>query len=179
MSALSQLDQQFISGGPRRTEALGAALGCCLEPGDVVCVSGQLGAGKTVFSRGIGIGWGATPPLTSPTYNLAHEHGRARDDRRLFHLDLYRISGAREAESLGLDDILADDRIVIMEWPERILESLPAERLWIDIEIAGGRVRTLRFEARGESAMVLLDRFLRQVPETITKDRESPRAARP
>ena len=178
MPALPQLEQAMISHSPRRSEALGMALGGCLEPGHLVCVSGQMGAGKTVFCRGIGLGWGAIPPLTSPTYNLAHEHRRTRDDQRLFHLDLYRISGAREAESLGLDDILAGDRIVIMEWPERIFESLPGERLWIDIEIAAAQARALRFEARGERAEELLDRFLRQVAETPACDWERPRAAR-
>ena len=82
-----------------RTASLGAALGRLLTPGDVLCLSGELGAGKTVFSRGIGAGWGATVPLTSPTYNLAHEHERQQDRARLYHLDFYRISCAREAET--------------------------------------------------------------------------------
>ena len=82
-----------------------AALGKLLQAGDLICLSGQLGAGKTVFSRGIGGGWGAIPPLSSPTYNLAHEHRRAQDETRLLHIDLYRIDGPADAETLGLDDI--------------------------------------------------------------------------
>ena len=110
---------RLMSAAPARTEAIGAALGRLLQPGDVICLSGLLGAGKTVFSRGIGKGWGARPALSSPTYNLAHEHRLAQADGRLAHIDFYRISGADEADTLGLDDFLDGETIVIMEWPER------------------------------------------------------------
>ena len=140
-----------------RTEAIGAALGALVQPGDVICLSGKLGAGKTVFSRGIGAGWGASVPLSSPTYNLVHEHARPADNARLFHLDFYRISGAREAETLGLDDILDSGDAVIFEWPERILEILPAERLWIDITMRQDDTRDLEFVARGERYRALID----------------------
>lgn len=139
-----------------RTEAIGAALGALSAPGDFICLSGELGAGKTVLSRGIGAGWGATPPLSSPTYNLVHEHKRPADNRRLYHLDFYRIEGAREAETLGIDDILDSGDIVIFEWPERILEMLPAERLWIDITMRDDDVRVLDFVARGERYRTLV-----------------------
>ena len=79
---------------------MGAALGRLLRAGDRICLSGNLGAGKTVFCRGLGDGWGATHPLTSPTYTLVHEHLRA-DGSKLYHIDLYRISGAEEAATLG------------------------------------------------------------------------------
>ena len=126
-------------------------------PSDVICLSGELGAGKTVFSRGIGAGWGATVPLTSPTYNLAHEHERLKDRARLHHLDFYRISGPREAETLGIHEILEGGDIVILEWPERILELLPAEHLWIDIEMReDDEERALKFAARGERHSALL-----------------------
>ena len=108
------------SSGPERSIALGTELGGLLQAGDVICLSGELGAGKTIFSRGIGAGWGATIALTSPTYNLVHEHQRHQDDARLYHLDLYRIDGAKDAETLGLDDLLESDAAVILEWPERI-----------------------------------------------------------
>lgn len=139
-----------------RATALGAALGRLLTPGDVICLSGQLGAGKTIFSRGIGAGWGATVPLTSPTYNLAHEHERQEDKARLFHLDFYRIHGLRDAETLGIHEILESGDIVLIEWPERILEFLPAEHLWIDIIIREDGARALTFAARGERHCALL-----------------------
>ncbi len=142
-----------------RTEALGAALGRLLAPGDVICLSGDLGAGKTVFSRGIGAGWGATLPLTSPTYNLAHVHERQTDKTRLFHLDFYRVRGPRDAETLGIHEIMEGGDIVIFEWPERIVKIMPAEYLWIDILMRNDATRELHFSAQGERHAALLLRL--------------------
>lgn len=152
------------SEAPLRTEAIGAALGRRLQPGDVVCLSGTLGAGKTVFSRGIGAGWGAIPALSSPTYNLVHQHRRARDEAQLAHVDLYRISGADEADTLGIDDLLDCEHIVIMEWPERIRELLPPAHLWIDIELVDDdEGRELIFRARGSRYAALVDALRRDL----------------
>ncbi len=163
MTAGWQDEWLLIGETAERTESLGAALGRLLTRGDVVCLSGQLGAGKTVFSRGIGVGWGATVPLTSPTYNLVHEHERTEDDARLCHLDFYRIPDPREAESLGIHEFLEGGDIVIFEWPERILEQLPAERLWIDIMMRDDEVRALAFTARGERHCALLSDLRRSL----------------
>lgn len=153
-------EYRAVSESARQTEALGAALGRLLQPGDVICLSGELGAGKTVFSRGIGAGWGATLPLSSPTYNLAHEHERRADATRLQHLDFYRIRGAREAETLGVHELLESGDIVIFEWPQRALDILPAERLWIDILTRGEDERELLFSAHGERYKALLQELL-------------------
>lgn len=154
---------RVMSGAPPRTEAIGAALGRRLQPGIVICLSGTLGAGKTVFSRGIGKGWGAVPDLSSPTYNLVHEHRRAEDDQRLAHVDLYRISGPREAESLSLDDLLDEEYSVILEWPERIREVLPLAHLWIDIELVDDERRELVFRARGSRYAALVESLRRDL----------------
>ena len=145
------------SDSPQRTEAVGRALGKLLEAGDLVCLSGQLGAGKTVLCRGVGAGWGAIPPLSSPTYNLAHEHQRERDGARLLHIDLYRVKGLEYALSLGIDDMLDGDDIVIIEWSERLSDYLPTERLAIDIELAGAQERELVIGAQGARYLLLLD----------------------
>lgn len=163
MSSPPQVEFQVISCSPQRSEALGAALGRLLRAGDVVCLSGPLGAGKTVFCRGIGLGWGASRPLTSPTYNLAHEHERAGDDTRLIHIDLYRIAGVGDAESLGLEDYLAAGDILILEWAERIADALPAQRLWVDIFQGPGQRRELIFEAQGERPCALIEAWRRQI----------------
>ena len=152
-SSLLEID----SDSPERTEALGAALGKLLGAGDLVCLCGDLGAGKTTFSRGIGAGWGASSALTSPTYNLAHEHRRGDTDK-LYHVDLYRIDGAADAATLGLDDIL-DEAATLIEWPERMGSLLPAEHLWIDFAVAGAHERRLIFDARGERHARLLASF--------------------
>ncbi|MYD08582.1 MAG: tRNA (adenosine(37)-N6)-threonylcarbamoyltransferase complex ATPase subunit type 1 TsaE [Chloroflexi bacterium] len=153
----------LISASAANTETIGAALGRRLPPGAVVCLSGALGAGKTVFSRGIGAGWGAVPPLTSPTYNLVHQHRRARDDGQLAHIDLYRIGGTADADTLGLDDLLDSAYIVIMEWPERVGDLLPPAHLWIDIEWLNDDKRELVFRARGPRHAALLDALRRDL----------------
>ena len=154
---------RLISAEPRRTEAIGAALGRWLQPGDVICLSGALGAGKTVFSRGIGAGWGAVPGLTSPTYNLVHEHRRAGDEQQLAHIDLYRIRVSGEVDTLGMDDLLDGEHIVIMEWPERIREVLPPAHLWIDIELLQDDQRELVFREQGARYAALVDALRRDI----------------
>lgn len=161
MTAARQGDWHTASASARRTEALGASLGALLAPGDVICLSGALGAGKTVFSRGIGAGWGATVPLTSPTYNLVHEHEGSANTARLYHLDCYRLDGAREAELLGVHEILEGSVIVIFEWPERVLDILPDKHLWIDFTLREDDGRDLRFSAIGARHAALLDQLRR------------------
>lgn len=161
MTGTKQL--RLISATPQRTQAIGAALGRLLQPADVICLSGTLGAGKTVFSRGIGKGWGAEPALTSPTYNLVHQHRRDKDQQQLAHIDLYRLSGTGEADSLGLDDLLDGENIVIMEWPERIRQLLPQAHLWINIELLDDQQRELAFCARGTRYGALLGGLRREL----------------
>ncbi len=142
---------------PTRTELLGAYLGAALRAGDVICLSGNLGAGKTAFARGVGAGWGAIEAVNSPTFVIAHEHRRTADTMRLVHIDCYRLNSADDAESIGIEDILAGEDAVIIEWPEHIAELLPAERLWIHLE-AGEQAdeRILTFAASGERATALI-----------------------
>ena len=168
MSAQRRYQLDFTSGSPQRTESLGRLLGQLLRAGDVICLSGDLGAGKTVYSRGIGAGWGAATPLTSPTFNLVHEHGRAVDDARLFHIDCYRISGPRDADSIGLDDILDCKATALLEWPERIQAALPSARMWIDIVDGGGSQRHFAFRACGERYVSLLARYRQLTARTTT-----------
>lgn len=153
---LAQLE--IISDSPECTQALGAALGQALGAGDLICLCGELGAGKTVFSRGIGVGWGASSALTSPTYNLVHEH-RRDDAGKLYHVDLYRIDGVDDATTLGLDDILEEAAATLIEWPERLGSLLPAEHLWIDFAVGEAHERQLTFYARGERHAQLLAAF--------------------
>ncbi len=152
-----QLD--IISYNPQQTARLGMRLGALLEVGDVICLSGDMGAGKTMFASGVGKGWGAEPPLTSPTYNLVHVHRRKKDTVKLFHLDCYRLSDVLEAETIGLDDILNGATISIFEWPEHIKEALPTERLWIDIRIVETTRRSIVLEGAGKRYQTLIGLF--------------------
>lgn len=150
---------EFVSHSAEQTTRLGQRLGALLRPGDVICLAGGLGAGKTVFARGIGQGWGAEPPLTSPTFVLVHEHTRQADEQRLYHADGYRLTGTADALSFGLDEMLADETPLLLEWPERVPELLPAARLWIEFLFLEDNRRQILFEASEGSYETLLDAF--------------------
>src|SRR5689334_5427410 len=141
-----------------QTVQFGIQLGRLLHGGDVVCLSGDLGAGKTALTSGIGKGWGALELVNSPTFVFVHEHRRGADDVRLYHLDCYRLSSEGDSLSVGVDDILAGQDVVVIEWPERIASILPAERLWIQLdELDDPALRSLTLEATGPRYMALLD----------------------
>ena len=170
MRVQCQHQREFTSASPQRTEWLGKLLGQLLHAGDVICLSGDLGAGKTAYSRGIGAGWGACTPLTSPTFNLVHEHTRANDDARLFHIDCYRICGAVDADSIGMDDILDCSATVILEWPERILTVLPSARLWVNIQDGGGSERHFILQAFGDRFATLLADYQQLIGRTDERE---------
>ncbi|WP_119072336.1 tRNA (adenosine(37)-N6)-threonylcarbamoyltransferase complex ATPase subunit type 1 TsaE [Aggregatilinea lenta] len=147
MSVPASITLEIESLNVEETEALGAALGAQLDPGDVVCLEGDLGAGKTALVRGVGRGWGVLERVTSPTFTLVHEHRRTQDDRVLYHVDCYRLERAADAWSLGLEEMLHSTDNVVLEWPERVAEMLPDGRLWIEFEIGDDTRRTLRVSA--------------------------------
>src|SRR5579859_2076084 len=127
-------DLTILSSTPQKTQQLGVALGALLQGGDVICLSGDLGAGKTALTAGIGVGWGAREGVNSPTFVFVHEHHRARDNLRLFHVDCYRLASEADALSIGLEDMLDSSDVTVIEWPERILPFLPDERLWVTLQ---------------------------------------------
>ncbi|MCC6614527.1 MAG: tRNA (adenosine(37)-N6)-threonylcarbamoyltransferase complex ATPase subunit type 1 TsaE [Anaerolineae bacterium] len=152
-----QLD--IISRSAEQTMRLGARLGTLLESGDVICLSGDMGAGKTVFAGGIGKGWGAVPGLTSPTFSLVHVHRRSQDKLKLYHLDCYRLSNVLDAETVGLDDVLSGASVAIFEWPEHIEEALPQERLWIEFRILDNSQRNIVFDGVGARYKSLIETY--------------------
>ena len=124
---------------PADTERLGRAVGERLRPGDVVVLSGSLGAGKTVLARGIGTGLGVRGPVTSPTFVIAREHPTLPGGRGvpLVHVDAYRLGGMAELDDLDLDtDLLA--AAVVVEWGEGIAERLADEHLLIRLQRPSG-----------------------------------------
>ncbi|MEP7284447.1 MAG: tRNA (adenosine(37)-N6)-threonylcarbamoyltransferase complex ATPase subunit type 1 TsaE [Chloroflexota bacterium] len=148
---------EIISNSVEETIAIGSQLGALLLAGDVVCLAGDLGAGKTAFMIGIGKGWGAWEPVNSPTFVFVHEHHHASDDTRLYHLDCYRLSSEADAISIGLDDILAGRDVVVLEWPERVNSFLPSDCLWVDLQpLDNIDQRRLTFRAMGQRTAKLL-----------------------
>lgn len=150
----------FWSHSPEQTVRFGARLGELLRPGDVLGLSGELGAGKTTFVGGLTRGWGSSDQVTSPTFVLVNEYRRP-DGLRLWHLDGYRLNSGQEALALGLDDLLAGDGLVVVEWPERIAEVLPAERLQVELGWVDHSRRSLRLGAAGERYFDVVEQFRR------------------
>jgi tRNA threonylcarbamoyladenosine biosynthesis protein TsaE len=152
-----QLD--IISHGAEQTQRLGARLGALLLTGDIICLSGDMGAGKTVFSGGIGKGWGAKTPLTSPTFNLVHDHTRDSDSQHLYHIDCYRLEHPSDVDSIGIDEILSGRGPVILEWPENIVSLLPKQRLWIEIRVLEPTRRNFAMVGDGQRYEELIGNF--------------------
>jgi tRNA threonylcarbamoyladenosine biosynthesis protein TsaE len=121
------------SRSPEETRILGAALAPMLLPGDVISLSGDLGAGKTVFVQGLGAALGVTARVTSPTFTIVHEYwGRYP----IIHIDVYRLDSFQEVLDLGFDELLDPEAIMIVEWGEAVAPMLPQRYVDIDIRRA-------------------------------------------
>jgi tRNA threonylcarbamoyladenosine biosynthesis protein TsaE len=149
----------IISHNVEQTQRLGFRLGSLLQAGDIICLSGDMGAGKTVFSAGVGKGWGALSPLTSPTFNLVHEHRRTKDQQRLYHLDCYRLQGEQDLDNIGWENVMSGNGAVLIEWPERIETALPVERLWIELRVLEPTRRNMSFEGNNARYRDLVQKF--------------------
>lgn len=133
-------------GSPEMTMKLGETLGRLLKGGEVICLTGDLGAGKTHFAKGVARGMGVAETVTSPTFTLINEYSSGR--LPLYHVDAYRLCDIGEAYDIGLEEYLNSDGVTLVEWPERVLELLPADRLDIKIiriDAADENVREIQF----------------------------------
>jgi len=145
----------FFSRSPEQTRRIGMRLGGSLQAGDVICLQGDLGAGKTTFVQGIAQGWGSLDSVSSPTFIIVNVYRRG-DEARLFHMDAYRLDSTPEAEELDLDTMLGQGALLI-EWPERIDGLVPDERLWITFEHVDEEEREMKFKAAGRRYDDLLE----------------------
>ena len=155
MPVLDSHSMDFFSRSPEQTRRIGARLGGILVPGDVICLQGDLGAGKTTFVQGVAKGWGSLDSVSSPTFIIVNEYRRV-DGGKLFHMDAYRLDSASEAEELDLDSMLADGALLI-EWPERIDGLVPVEHMWISLEYINDEEREMKFKTAGKRYDGLLD----------------------
>lgn len=140
------------------TFELGRFIGSQLLPGDILALWGELGAGKTLITRGIarGLGIPSSTPVTSPTYTFINEYdGRVH----LYHLDLYRLTSSDELETLPWGEALYGGGVAVIEWPERLGDHLPEERWDIRIAPTGDETRRISILAHGEKERSRLDQW--------------------
>jgi tRNA threonylcarbamoyladenosine biosynthesis protein TsaE len=157
MAAPAALERQLISASAEVTRALGAVLARAAAPGDLVCLWGDLGAGKTELAKGFGTGLGVAATINSPTFVLMSEYaGRLP----LFHVDLYRLAGPEEAIQGGLLDDRQSAGVTVVEWPDRLGRALPAARLDVRLDGSGDEPRTITIRAGTDA----LARYLAVVP---------------
>ncbi|MGQ9492539.1 MAG: tRNA (adenosine(37)-N6)-threonylcarbamoyltransferase complex ATPase subunit type 1 TsaE [Anaerolineae bacterium] len=149
----------FVSHSTEQTRRIGERLGRLLQGGDLVCLEGTLGTGKTCLVQGIGRGLGIAFAIASPTFIMVSEYRVPNRKHKFYHIDLYRIETIAEARTLGLEDYLYGDDICVIEWAERVREILPEERLWITLQYLGDTKRGLLFKPQGKHYEELLQRF--------------------
>lgn len=159
MAILDERTLDFISSSYEQTVRLGVRLGELLAPGDLICLSGELGSGKTALAQGVGRGWGTAYRITSPTFTLVNEYPRLHDGEILYHIDCYRLDSTADIITAGLEDIIEPGRTLMIEWPERVESLLPLDRLWIGLRHVDDTRRGLRIRAEGERPEILLKRF--------------------
>lgn len=159
MAILTDQSLDFISSSMQQTMRLGVRLGELLEPYDALCLTGELGSGKTVLARGVGRGWGTAIRVTSPTFTIVNQYPRMHDNRVLFHIDCYRLESDGDVISAGIEDILLMEGAFIIEWAEHILDWLPADRLQVEMSHMDETRRKMRFTATGDRSTELLKGF--------------------
>lgn len=118
--------------GPQDTFRLGEKLGLEAKPGEVYCLEGELGAGKTVLAQGFARGLGIDGPVSSPTFTIVQQYEKGR--MPLYHFDVYRIGDVEEMEEIGYEDCFYGEGVCLVEWPSRMKELLPRKVVWVAME---------------------------------------------
>jgi len=133
------MHSEFTSTSPEQTIALGAKFAADIQSGTVVCLQGELGAGKTHFVKGMAEALGIDPDnVSSPTFTLINEYSGAIP---LYHFDCYRMESPREALEIGAEEYFYGEGISVIEWPENIESLIPPEAIWISIEVPDRKSR--------------------------------------
>lgn len=161
MPILDPHSLEIISRNPDQTRRVGARLGMLIKPGDVISLVGELGTGKTTLVQGIAAGWGSKDQVSSPTFVLVNVY-RSMDNKRLYHLDAYRLNGVGEAAELDIESMVVDSPLIV-EWADRILGALPEEHLWVSLHWVSDEQRDIVFSARGHRYQELLRNLSKQV----------------
>jgi tRNA threonylcarbamoyladenosine biosynthesis protein TsaE len=134
----------FISNSPAETEAIGRQLAEDVGVGSVLALNGELGSGKTLFTKGFVAAMGSNAAVSSPTFTIVHEY---RDGRLpVYHFDFFRVESHQSLARLGLDDYFFGDGVSVIEWADRFPESIPEQARWILFEIKSENQRAIIFQ---------------------------------
>lgn len=144
---------EFITNSPEETEKVGAALGRTIAPGTVIAYRGDLGAGKTAFTRGVALGLGAKESVTSPTYTIVNEYLSGKYP--LFHFDMYRLASSDDLFDIGWEDYLERGGVCAVEWSENVEDAMDGSII-VTIEKLGEDARRITIEGGGEDAPLSL-----------------------
>lgn len=146
----------IISESEEDTDLFGQKIGEIVEPGQVILLAGELGAGKTLMTQGICKGLGVDEDVTSPTYRLINEY---EGDLPVYHMDLYRLDDVEDLYELGFEEYVERDGVIIVEWPDLAYDLLPPDFVYIKIYITGDNQREINLEAEGEKGTRLKERL--------------------
>lgn len=150
---------EIVSALPEKTFAIGKKLGYLLEAGDVILLEGDLGAGKTTFTKGVAAGLGIRKTVNSPTFTIIKEYeGRLP----LYHMDVYRLEDS--FEDLGFDEYFEGEGVTVVEWAHYIQEQLPSDRLAVYLHHVGGENRKIVFKPYGTRYKALCKEFFHESP---------------
>jgi tRNA threonylcarbamoyladenosine biosynthesis protein TsaE len=141
MSIFAELRTGLLAATEAETRAIAARLAAALPADRVLALSGDLGAGKTTFVKGLAAAWGVRETVTSPSFAVCNLH---RGSRLLVHVDAYRLDGPGSWEALMVEDFLVSPWCLAVEWPERIESILPKDTLWLDLAITRDGGRSIR-----------------------------------
>jgi tRNA threonylcarbamoyladenosine biosynthesis protein TsaE len=154
-----------MTGSVEETQSLAAHLGELVQAGDVMCLSGDLGAGKTTFTQGLARGLGVTEPVSSPTFTIIKEYDEGRIP--LYHMDIYRLGENAVMEDLGWDDYFYGSGISVVEWAEWLEELLPEDRINLTIKNLPDGGRDLQFEGTGPRSQARVKELTETCPTSL------------
>lgn len=157
----------YLAPSVEKTVWLGQQLGIQLTKGDIIALVGDLGGGKTWFTKGVAVGLGINPSsIVSPTFTLVNEyHGR----QCLYHIDLYRLTSNSEIMALGLEEYISGPGIAVIEWADRWPEKLPEETIRVELRMVDEHTRELRFSGSHPRAIEIIKRLKEGVGATLRK----------
>lgn len=143
---------KIITNSPEKTKEIAYNLGKILDAGSLVIMTGDLGAGKTTFTQGIALGLGISKNVTSPTFTIMKVY---KNKIPLYHIDAYRLEGL--SQDLGLEEMMEDDGVCVIEWPIFIDDRLPKEHLNIDLKLIDDQTREITISANGKKYENILE----------------------